>query len=131
VERAAAVRRTIAVLTVLGLGFLAAYLHPRDEPVAEATAPACPYGCPEVLESLVLAAKDDVPVSPMRRSSSCRSEPHVTIFYDDDERPLRAEQDRNCDGRTDVWEHYSAAGVVDRIEVDRDFDGTPDGAPAP
>ena len=54
-----------------------------------------------------------------------RSTPDVTVTFDAEERPLRAEVDDDADGRVDLVRHYEAGELV-REEEDRDGDGKPD-----
>jgi hypothetical protein len=47
------------------------------------------------------------------------------VFYDSEGRPEHAEYDNNFDGRPDVWYFYQN-GSLARVERDADFNGQPD-----
>ncbi len=50
---------------------------------------------------------------------------NLTMYYNSDEKLIRAEKDTNLDGKTDVWFHYNN-GVLSSVEQDTNLDGRPD-----
>jgi len=51
--------------------------------------------------------------------------PDLWIFYDDNNRPLKIENDRNFDDKLDLWIIYGEKGA--RVtQIDLNFDGRPD-----
>ena len=130
----------------------------------------CIWGCPEVQRELLLDASafsgsTKATLVPERAAeeralrqllscgwSGARQE-HITIVYDQDQKPLRYERDGSGDGRVDEWEYLAGEdrsrtarierdcnddGLVDRkeffdetgkrtgYEIDANFDGRPD-----
>jgi hypothetical protein len=51
--------------------------------------------------------------------------PDVWVYYDDNKRPVKIESDRNYDGKLDLWVSYGEKGQR-RTEIDLNFDGRPD-----
>jgi len=51
--------------------------------------------------------------------------PSATWFYNDAEEAIRAEEDSNGDGQTDIWYYYQE-GRVTAVEEDTNSDGKPD-----
>jgi len=47
------------------------------------------------------------------------------LYYDDNKRPVKIESDRNYDGKLDLWISYGEKGQR-RTEIDLNFDGRPD-----
>jgi len=51
--------------------------------------------------------------------------PDMWIYYDDNKRPVKIESDRNYDGKLDLWISYGKKGQR-RTGIDLNFDGRPD-----
>src|SRR5687767_10037838 len=102
-------KRGILAGSLIAAGAVILWARALQEEPASAAISACLWGCPTVLEELVVDSRTPVapaPESPERalqRALRCdwgrAREPHLTVFYDDDEKPLRIEQDGNGDGR--------------------------------
>jgi len=50
---------------------------------------------------------------------------HLTWFYGPDKKIIRGEEDKNRDGKTDIWYFYSN-GILTTVEEDTNLDGKPD-----
>jgi DNA polymerase sigma len=53
------------------------------------------------------------------------SNPDMWIYYDNNQRPIKIESDRDYDGKLDLWIFYGEKGQR-RTEVDMNFDARPD-----
>jgi len=51
--------------------------------------------------------------------------PDMWIYYDNNQRPVKIESDRNYDGKLDLWISYGEKGRR-KTEIDMNFDGRPD-----
>ncbi len=53
------------------------------------------------------------------------TKPDMWIYYDDTNRPVKIESDRNYDGNIDLWIIYGGKGAR-TTQIDMNFDGRPD-----
>ncbi|MBU2628684.1 MAG: hypothetical protein KKE61_08705, partial [Proteobacteria bacterium] len=50
---------------------------------------------------------------------------HLTWFYGPGEKLIRGEEDKNGDGKTDIWYLYDN-GILTTVQEDTNLDGKPD-----
>src|SRR3989338_8228935 len=48
--------------------------------------------------------------------------PDMWIYYDENKRPVKIENDRNFDGRPDMYSYYQYSQRI-KLEIDSDYDG--------